>query len=460
MVTVPIHQAFTSIPPLSTPIIDLSPPKPVASPLLEPFIAETTETTIPLPPTPQQQNTTDSELATRVTTLEKKFSDFEQKSTTQNLRSSLQLHSPQPGKHLTLEKLLLDPLSRSSVGAGCEQTVTPRRSTRDAFSISKLKAANYPNFRLEELVLSLWIESERDYNISAAYGITHWNIVIRKCVGDLQLGIKSYQTKLNLAELRWDASEFLFKEDYTIVSKPRTVIYIDRNDQKKMMKENEVHKFSDGTLTRVLHKLNHMVKDFRLYQYNPGMENRIWSEDDKRRSEEFMENIRVIPKYHGEDGNHARANIKQALEGNKKSDHDVSAYGLVVGDFLWRNDNDKTTVEIEEGYDGQQEEIKEDCVLVIGNKKSDHDVSAYGLVVGDFLWRNDNDNDKTTIEIEEGYDVQQEEIKEDCVLVIGYSLWGKFISYPWWLDRKYFPSNIMILGLKTEMKMVMLPWCF
>nr|GEX56007.1 hypothetical protein [Tanacetum cinerariifolium] len=58
--------------------------------------------------------------------------------------------------------------------------------------------------------------------------------------------------------------------------------------QKKMLRENEVHKFSDGTLTRVLHKLDHMIKDFRLYRYNPGMENRIWSEDDKR-SEEFME---------------------------------------------------------------------------------------------------------------------------------------------------------------------------
>ncbi|GJS79532.1 hypothetical protein Tco_0729413 [Tanacetum coccineum] len=33
MVTVPIHQASTSVPPLSKPIIDLSPPKPVSSPL-------------------------------------------------------------------------------------------------------------------------------------------------------------------------------------------------------------------------------------------------------------------------------------------------------------------------------------------------------------------------------------------------------------------------------------------
>ncbi|GJR84377.1 hypothetical protein Tco_0155162 [Tanacetum coccineum] len=58
-----------------------------------------------------------------------------------------------------------------------------------------------------------------------------------------------------------------------------------------MMRETEVHKFSDGMLTRILEKLDHMVKDFRLFKYNPGIENRIWFEDDKRRSKEFMEVI-------------------------------------------------------------------------------------------------------------------------------------------------------------------------
>ncbi|GKF15998.1 hypothetical protein Tco_0057460, partial [Tanacetum coccineum] len=117
------------------------------------------------------------------------------------------------------------------------------------------------------------------------------NIVIRKRVEDLQLGIKSYQTKLNLTQPNWDATNFLSKEDYTIVHKPRAVIYKDRNDQKKMMQEKEVHKFSDGTLTRILEKLDHMVKDFVLFKFNPGMEHRIWSEDDKRRSKEFIEVI-------------------------------------------------------------------------------------------------------------------------------------------------------------------------
>ncbi|GKA11425.1 hypothetical protein Tco_0690971 [Tanacetum coccineum] len=48
------------------------------------------------------------------------------------------------------------------------------KERRNALSISKLKAAYYPDFGFEEFVPSLWIESERDYDISAAYGISHW----------------------------------------------------------------------------------------------------------------------------------------------------------------------------------------------------------------------------------------------------------------------------------------------
>ncbi|GKA77458.1 hypothetical protein Tco_0783919 [Tanacetum coccineum] len=100
---------------------------------------------------------------------------------------------------------------------------------------------------------------------------------------DLQLGIESYQTKLNLEQPNWDASDFPFKEDYTIVFKPRAVIYRDMDDNRKMMRINEVHKFSDGTLTRIKEKLDFMV--------NKGMKNRKWTEDDKGRSGDFIEVI-------------------------------------------------------------------------------------------------------------------------------------------------------------------------
>ncbi|GJW18883.1 hypothetical protein Tco_0026319 [Tanacetum coccineum] len=270
------------------------------------------------------------------------------------------------------------------------------KGRRSTLSISKLKAAQYLDFGLEELVPSIWIESEREYDISTAYGISYWwfkhkefyitrysapsdrskvrsymwilsvvslktlerygytylkeivlrradykeykiseadfknlhpndfedmyllhlqgqlnhlskddkvylfnavnlwirNIIIRKRVEDLHLKIESYQTKLNLTQPDWDASDFLFKENYTIVNKPNVVIYRDINDQKKMI----------------------------LQAVRPGMETRIWSKDDKRMSKDFMENIRVIPKYHSEDGNPARANIKQALSSYKDED--------------------------------------------------------------------------------------------------------------------------------------------
>ncbi|GJX31997.1 hypothetical protein Tco_0241852 [Tanacetum coccineum] len=57
MVTVPIHQASSIAPPLSTPIIDLLPPKLVSTSAPKPIFTATTTTTtttLPLPPLPQQ----------------------------------------------------------------------------------------------------------------------------------------------------------------------------------------------------------------------------------------------------------------------------------------------------------------------------------------------------------------------------------------------------------------------
>ncbi|GJZ43103.1 hypothetical protein Tco_0590358 [Tanacetum coccineum] len=112
--------------------------------------------------------------------------------------------------------------------------------------------------------------------ISLHTAVNMWirNLVIRNRVGDLQLGIESYQTKINLERPNWDAADYYFKEDYTIVPKPRAVVYRDRNEQRKLMRLNELHKFSDGTLTRVMEKLDQMVKDFHLFEYNKGMETR------------------------------------------------------------------------------------------------------------------------------------------------------------------------------------------
>ncbi|GJR79635.1 hypothetical protein Tco_0150420 [Tanacetum coccineum] len=179
-----------------------------------------------------------------------------------------------------------------------------------------------------------------------------------------------------------------FKEDYTIVPKLRTVVYRDRNDQRKLMRLNELHKFSDETLTRVMEKMGHMVKDFHLFEYNKGRETRKWSEDDKRRSKDFItaiekrlqirrifrslesfvavsSSLRLLePKrtiesrakrssinlvrtqhpsetmvFHNEDGNPARANIKQAL-GRPHKGVKASANSDIVYFFTSAQDGD------------------------------------------------------------------------------------------------------------------------
>ncbi|GJT61133.1 hypothetical protein Tco_1004666 [Tanacetum coccineum] len=78
MVTVSIYQSSSSVPPLSTPVIDLSPPKPASSATQAPIFIAITMTTTPLPPPLQQQSTTKSKLVERVAALEKKLSDLEQ----------------------------------------------------------------------------------------------------------------------------------------------------------------------------------------------------------------------------------------------------------------------------------------------------------------------------------------------------------------------------------------------
>ncbi|GJR06035.1 hypothetical protein Tco_0529019 [Tanacetum coccineum] len=268
-----------------------------------------------------------------------------------------------------------------------------RKNGRPALSISKMKAAFYPDVGLEQLVPDqFWIEEECKYDIAMMYGISHWwfqrqrfyidifssegdhravrthmrilsvvrikvfsmygynymkkiilrradlkeyviaerdfkymypsdfedlyllnlqghlnhlspddkkvlttavnlwtrNLVIRQRVEDFQLGIESYQTQLNLTKPRWDATGFEFKHDYTVIDSPRAVTFRDRYGVQMIMRFNEIHKFSDGTLQQIDEALDYRVKEFRVNRTNPGMNTRFWTKKDVVRSKEFM----------------------------------------------------------------------------------------------------------------------------------------------------------------------------
>nr|GEW64127.1 reverse transcriptase domain-containing protein [Tanacetum cinerariifolium] len=321
MVTVLIHQASSSVPLLSTPIIDLSHPKPVPAATHEPIFTATTmptTTTLPLLPPLPQQSTSYSELAARITALEQKLAAFEQKSktldnTTQNLRSRLlrrlwnrqtgtnsfgkgqvtqkrrdyqdpppppsyldlralqhipQLLNPQPRKHLTLERLPLAPPGNSQlVILNNQLKIISLQFHMEECHRMLTDQVDLVNPEVHRIVLEIrkplplggppgQIEGEREYDISTAYGISH--------------------------------SWFKCKEFYIT----RHDVPSDRSKVRSHMRILSVINLKTYVRYRILEKLDHMVKDFRLFKYNPGMTIRIWSEDDKRKSKEFMEVIK------------------------------------------------------------------------------------------------------------------------------------------------------------------------
>ncbi|GJU61458.1 hypothetical protein Tco_1243293 [Tanacetum coccineum] len=245
------------------------------------------------------------------------------------------------------------------------------KGSRPALSISKMKAARYPDFGLELLVPEqMWIDEVCTYDISAAYGISHWwfnrqkfyierhdspshRREVRKHIRILSVvRIKAYSryrydylseillrradykeytiaekdfknlypsdfedlnllllqghldhlpgsdkrmlstaTQLNLTKPGWDAKGFEFKHDYTIIESPRAVVFPVNNNERKIMRFNEIYKFSDGTLTNILEALDYRVKEYKVNRFNPGMNTRFWTAKDVTRSKEFIHAI-------------------------------------------------------------------------------------------------------------------------------------------------------------------------
>nr|GEY38118.1 hypothetical protein [Tanacetum cinerariifolium] len=164
--------------------------------------------------------------------------------------------------------------------------------SRPALSISKMKAAYYPDAGLEQMVPDqFWIDEDAvrthmrilsvvRIEVFSMYGYDYMKkIVLRRadlnehviverdfkqCVEEFRLGIKSYQTQLNLTKPQWDATVFGYKHDYTVIDSPRAVMFRDRYEIQMMMRFNEIHKFSDGTLQQIDEALDYRVKEFKI----------------------------------------------------------------------------------------------------------------------------------------------------------------------------------------------------
>ncbi|GJS03212.1 hypothetical protein Tco_0319720 [Tanacetum coccineum] len=116
------------------------------------------------------------------------------------------------------------------------------------------------------------------------------SLILKRRVKDLQLGVESYQKKLNITKPQKTFPEIEFKEPYTPSYDPPGIVYEDLDKQKRVLRADELYKFSDGTLKSVRDEIHHRVLDFRL-DYNPEMPKRKWTAVDRKRSGLMIELI-------------------------------------------------------------------------------------------------------------------------------------------------------------------------
>nr|GFA68687.1 hypothetical protein [Tanacetum cinerariifolium] len=160
-------------------------------------------------------------------------------------------------------------------------------------SVTKTKAADYGNIKwIEDLVpRSMWIQELINYDKHALWGVSHWgrkrqqfygfavnqesalNVyskrrIIARRVEDLQLGVESYQKRLNLSKPDMYRSDMKRMEAYTAYSNPIGFIYQNKDKKNRLMRIDELHKFSDGMLNDVRNALDDRLKGIRM-QYLP-----------------------------------------------------------------------------------------------------------------------------------------------------------------------------------------------
>ncbi|GKD14647.1 hypothetical protein Tco_1199054, partial [Tanacetum coccineum] len=98
------------------------------------------------------------------------------------------------------------------------------------------------------------------------------------------MGVESYQRKLNLEKPLFFKDGIQYKQPYTTMSDPKGVVYLNKENRKMMMRYDEFHKFSDGTLNKVCEKLKVIIRDNVLRYGNASLQGREWTRKDKERS--------------------------------------------------------------------------------------------------------------------------------------------------------------------------------
>nr|GEV46415.1 reverse transcriptase domain-containing protein [Tanacetum cinerariifolium] len=161
---------------------------------------------------------------------------------------------------------------------------------RDDDKLYKFKEGDFKRLRIQDIegmllllvqgkLTNLTVEERFAFNVSLRMFTR--SIVIQRRVEDLQLGVESYQKKLNLTRPDTYRSDLKRKETYIAYPNPRGFIYQNKDKQNRLMRIDELHKFSDGTLIDVRTAVDDLLKGIQMKKLKDGA--RIWLEKEPPR---------------------------------------------------------------------------------------------------------------------------------------------------------------------------------
>ncbi|GJZ75706.1 hypothetical protein Tco_0640171 [Tanacetum coccineum] len=174
-------------------------------------------------------------------------------------------------------------------GYGYLVEIMVKRANRHLY---KFKEGDFVNLHLndiEDMLLLVaqhklfHLDGEVLVDLAVALRMFTISLIIKKRVEDVQLGVESYQKKLNITKPQKDFLGISIKELYTPSFDPPGVVYADLSNRKRLIRADEFYKFSDETLKKVRDTLHHRLLNFR-FGYNKDMPRRKWSATDKKRA--------------------------------------------------------------------------------------------------------------------------------------------------------------------------------
>ncbi|GKB72177.1 hypothetical protein Tco_0933589 [Tanacetum coccineum] len=250
-------------------------------------------------------------------------------------------------------------------GYGYLREIEVRRADNELYTF---KEGDFPRLRINDIEdMLLLVVQNRLTNLSGndvsdfaiALRMFTRSMVIQKRVEDLQLGVESYQKKINITKPETTRPGIRKRDPYTPYQDPQGFIYVDNQGRNRLMRSDELYKFSDGTLFEAEEQGDRPVVG------GLGGERRVVDGSRHTTSDDsgaLTEHLRVIEDLSTRLGNLENGHGKLVKKVIHVSDAEVTA-GIYIGEiglkvFAVERQGQQTATQRDEVIDGLTQQVQ------------------------------------------------------------------------------------------------------